>query len=125
MQTVEEREHLNLDPLIEDSYNSKYSMEMRNYDIPVQEECNSLLQTKLNMWKWNGKKINNTIQNVMKMTLPNKENTKRKKWVINEVSQKMGQRRQYKNNDKEMYNEIIKKYKTIVGKLKKTHKFTV
>ena len=93
-------------------------MEMRNYDIPVQEECRSLLQTKLNMWKWNGKKINNTIQNVMKMTLPNKENTKRKKWVINEVSQKMGQRRQYKNNDKEMSNEINKEIQNDCRKAK-------
>ena len=44
----------------------------------------------------------------MKITLPNKENTKRKKWMTNEILQKMGQRRQHKNNDKDIM-KLIKK----------------
>ena len=54
----------------------------------------------------------------MKIALPNKENTKRKKWMTNEILQKMGQRRRYKNNDKERYNEINKEVQNECRKAK-------
>ena len=57
----------------------------------------------------------------MKITLPNKENTKRKKWMTNEILQKMGQSRQYKKNDKERYNEINKEIKDNCTKAKENY----
>ena len=65
-------------------------------------------------------KIKNTMQNTMKITLPNKENTKRKKWMTNEILQKMGQRTQYRNNEKERYNEINKEIQDGCRKEKRT-----
>ena len=66
-------------------------------------------------------KIKNTIQNAMKIALPNKENTKRKKWMTNEILQKMGKRSHYKNNDKERYNEINKEIKDYCRKAKENY----
>ena len=77
MQKAQWREHLNLDLLREDSYKSKYNIEIRNqYEILEEEECEKSPadQNKYVEMKW--AKIKNTIQNEMKITLPNKENNK-------------------------------------------------
>ena len=66
-------------------------------------------------------KIKSAIENAMKITLTNKENTKRKKWMTNKILQKMGQRRQYKNNDKERYNEINKEIQNDCRKAKEDY----
>jgi len=104
-----EREHLNLDLLRESNYKSRCYIEIRNqYDILEQEECEQSPTDENKYVEREWAKIKNTIKNTMKITLPNKENTKRKKWMTNEILQKMGQRRQHKNNDKDIM-KLIKK----------------
>ena len=95
MQKIQGREHLNLDLLRERTYKSRYNIEIRNqYDILEQEECEQFPTDQNEYVEIEWAKIKITIQNAMKITLPNKENTKRKQWMINEILQKMGQRRQ-------------------------------
>ena len=94
MQKTQGREHLNLDLLRESNYKSRYNIEIRNqYDILEQEECEQSPTDENEYIEMEWAKIKNTIKNAMKITLPNKENTKRKKWMTNEILQKQGQRR--------------------------------
>jgi len=117
-----EREHLNLDLLRESNYKSRCYIEIRNqYDILEQEECEQSPTDENKYVEREWAKIKNTIKNTMKITLPNKENTKRKKWRTNTILQKMGQRRRYKNNDKERYNEINKEIKDDCRKAKENY----
>ena len=122
MQKAQGREHLNLDLLKEDSYKSKYNIEKRNqYDILEQGECEQSPTDQNEYVEMEWVNIKNAIQNAMKITLPKKENTKRKKWMTNEILQKMGQRRQYKNEDKERYNEISKEIQSDCRKAKENY----
>ena len=112
MRKTQGREHLNLDLLRESNYKSIYNIEIINqYDILEQEECEQSSTNESEYVEMEWAKIKNAIKNAIKITLANKENTKRKKLMTNEILQKMGQRRQYKNNDKERYNEINKEIK--------------
>ena len=63
----------------------------------------------------------NAIQNAMKAILPKKYNTKRKNWMANDILQKMGQRRRYKSNGKERYNEINKEIQSDFRKVKENY----
>ena len=122
MQKTQGRAHLNLDLLRESNYKSRYNIEIRNqYDILEQEECEQSPTDENEYIEMEWVKIKNTIKNAMKITLPNKENTKRKKWMTNAILQKMGQRRRYKNNDKERYNEINKEIKDDCRKAKENY----
>ena len=86
MQKAQGREHLHSDLLKEDSYKSKYNIEIRNqYDILEQEECEQSPTDQNEYVEMEWANIKNTIQNAMKITLPKKENTKRKKWMTNEI----------------------------------------
>ena len=122
MQKTQGREHLNLDLLRENNYTRRYNIEIRNqYDILEQEECEQSPTDQNEYIEMEWAKIKNTIQNAMKTTLTNKENTKRHKWMTNEILQKMGQRRQYKNNDKERSNEINKEIQEDCRKAKENY----
>ena len=122
VQKTQGREHLNLDLLRENNYRSRYNIEIRNqYDILEQVECEQSPTDQKEYVAMEWAKTKNTIQNAMKITLPNKENTKRKKWMTNEILNKMGQRRQYKNNDKERYNEIDKEIQDDCRKAKENY----
>jgi len=90
------------------------------YDKLEEEECEQSPTDQNEYVEMEWAKFKNTIENAMKITLPNKANTKQKEWMTNEILRKIGQKILYMNNDKERYNEITKNYKTIVEKQKRT-----
>ena len=56
----------------------------------------------------------------MKIALPNKENTKQKNWMTNEILQKMDKEDSIRTMTKKHIMKLIMKEKTIVEKQKRT-----